>query len=242
MAPPYLTPAQCAQLAEDLAIDWILSDRFSGRTFEERLARALGTEVAPRGGNRPVPDLVDGTSVKTVGVRARRMSDLRGGGVEFIMSRLPVEALFAPGERLRQIAPDRFGRLCLGFYNQRITDHGWRRLSFLLHGPVDGDEREFLYWETPARVYDPGDYWWRDTGRGLGADRNLAGYPHSVRPDSVSLPRPSFSWTSRGKQFYVRHHVPADAQLIRVRRSISRERAVALLRAEAAVIGRPLAA
>lgn len=242
MAHPYLTADQCRRLAEDLAIDWIISDRFSGRAFEERLADALGTEVAAVGGNRPVPDLADGTSVKTVSVRAARLGDLRGGGVEFIMSRLPVEGRFSPGERLRQVGPQRFGDLCLRFYNERITDNGWRRLAFLLRGPAIGAEREFLYWEAPAQTYDPADYWWRDTGRGLGADRNFAGYPHTVAARGESLPRPAFSWTSRGKQFYVRHQVPADAQLIRVRRALTRARAVGLLREEARRLGRPLAA
>lgn len=241
MAGPYLDEQQLARVTEALSLEWVLAGpRLPGKVWEEILAAAKGTEVNRIRGNRPVVDLKDGTSVKTVEAKGCDLGRMRGGAWDFIMSRIPVASSLAEGERVDDVDPDRFGVVCLRAYNELARVNEWQRLSFLLRGSPVGDRRQFLYWESPVAFYEPDRYWWKDTGKAAAGDRNFAGYPISASRQVIrGVRRPSaFRWTSGGKQFYVRHAIPADAQLIEVRRLMSRSQAIELILAGARQMGR----
>lgn len=84
--------------------------------------------------------------------------------------------------------------------------------------PADPAVSEFIYWEErPAPRYEPAMYWWLDTGRATGTNRNIAAFPLDVA-QSATMPstRSAFRWTSGGKQLYAVHTIPRDADIIRV--------------------------
>ena len=58
-----------------------------------------------------------------------------------------------------------------------VAKYQWHVLSILLRVEARG----FIYWEEkPPAVYRPGDYWWQDSGRATGSNRNINGYPRAV--------------------------------------------------------------
>jgi hypothetical protein len=100
--------------------------------------------------------------------------------------------------------------------------------------------REFVYWEEqPPKVYNPDDYWWVDSGRATGSNRNINGYPKTNAPSGH---RAKFKWTSGGKQFYILYQIPLDADtwtidVIELSRDEIRAALLEKLRAKKRILG-----
>ncbi len=158
-------------------------------------------------------------SVKCEGIRATRQrpsaQDFLGGSMDFIVARPKVDELLPSSETIARIDATTLGSLVLQYYNDHIVKkYEWHVLSFMV--PVSTGE--FIYWEqSPPAKYDPRDYWWTDTGKATGSNRNIAGYPTSV-PAQDQLPASTFRWTSGGKQFYAVCEIPRDADVFSVER------------------------
>ncbi len=219
----YLTDEQIARCRTELSLVYSLpySSDLIGTAWEQILAEVKGGVWIAMRDNRPRPDLYvtlpNGTrlnySVKTEGLRVsaerRTAADFLGYHEDFIVARPKVDDLLAPGEAIATLSADQLGAKVLQYYNDQIVRrYEWHLISFLLRV----ENRDFIYWEEkPPVVYNPADYWWRDSERATGRNRNINGYPRSVRPDQDPLPRAKFKWTSGGKQFYVLYTIPPDS-------------------------------
>jgi len=86
--------------------------------------------------------------------------------------------LFQPGETIVDLTADELGAKVLQYYNERIVErYQWNVISFLLRL----NSQEFIYWEDrPPAIYNPSDYWWQESGRATGNNRNINGFPHST--------------------------------------------------------------
>ncbi len=158
-------------------------------------------------------------SLKTEALRTTKQrqhaTDFLGYYEDIIVARPKVDDLL-DAHTLQTIPVDELGALVLQYYNERIvTRFQWHVISFLLRLDTDiqaAAPYEFIYWEErPPTVYDPADYWWRDSGKATGANRNINGFPHAVAQSATPLPRAKFKFTSGGKQFYILYEIPRDA-------------------------------
>jgi hypothetical protein len=255
----YLTDSQIERVRDDLALVYALpyASDLVGTAWEQILADAKGGVRIDIRDNRPRPDFVvqgdDGQanySVKTEGLRLTsnrsRAADFVGRYEDFIVARPKVDELFSTNESIADMGPDELGAKVLQYYNERIVERfHWDVISFLLRIRHPGGRREFIYWEeSPPAVYEPSQYWWQESGKARGGDRNINGYPWSVRPDTRPLPRATFKWTSGGKQFYVLYRIPADADIwaiepLKLSLDEVREALRRLLRQKQRVLGQP---
>lgn len=225
----YLTEAQLRLIQEELSLLYSLPYAIDlvGTAWEQVLARAKGGVWTGKRDNRARPDVTTGEgeeevrySVKTEALRVTRdrgrAADFLGLEEDLIVARPKVDELLGDPRALSNMPPDDLGAQVLRFYNERIVQHyKWDVLSILLRV----GSTEFIYWEErPAPLYDPAAYWWRDSGRAAGGDRNINGYPLGVARDTdpAALPRARFKWTSGGKQFYVLYDIPRDADIFAV--------------------------
>lgn len=222
----YLSETQIEQVRSKLELVYSLpySGDLVGTAWEDILAEVKGGAPTMKRDNRPRPDIVvpgesapTNYSVKTESLRltvARQSAaDFLGSTEDLIVARPQVDLMLPVGQSIASLSADQLGQLVLRFYNERIVDaYAWHALSILLR--VGG--REFIYWEeSPVPTYRPDDYWWRDSGKAAGSNRNINGYPESVGHDGP-LPPALFKWTSGGKQFYVRYRIPHDADTWRI--------------------------
>jgi hypothetical protein len=222
----YLTDDQITKARQELTILFALpfaKDLF-GTAWEQILADVKGGVWTGKRDNRPNPDfyvLKDATplnysvkceGLKASGVRPNAQSFL-GYKMDFIIARPKVDELLPEGQTLATPSATELGGLVLRYYNEQIvTRYQWHVLSFMV--PVSTGE--FIYWEeAPPKVYDPAQYWWQDTGKATGSNRNIAAYPLAVSKDGP-LPASSFRWTSGGKQFYAVYEIPKDADVFAV--------------------------
>ena len=223
----YLTDEQIAKAKQELTILFALpfsSDLF-GTAWEQILASIKGGVWTGKRDNRPNPDLcvvTDGQpinySVKCEGIKSngvrKTAADFLGHRMDFIIARPKVDELLAKGQTIASLSATELGTLVLRYYNEHIVrKYEWHVLSFMV--PVSTGE--FIYWEErPPALYDPAHYWWKDTGKATGSNRNIMGYPLTVSPDASPVPASTFRWTSGGKQFYAVHDIPKDADVFAV--------------------------
>jgi hypothetical protein len=229
----YLTQQQIDVLRDELSLHYALpwAADLAGTSWEQMLAEAKGGEWSGGRGNRPDPDVIapEGGhlvrfSVKTEGVectRARNCAEqFLGYHEDFIMARPKVDELLVEGESFNSLAADDLGRRVLTCFNERVVDaYRWDAVAFMLRvQPNDPSVSEFIYWEErPAPRYDPDGYWWIDTGRATGTNRNIAAFPLDVeRSETMPMVHSTFRWTSGGKQLYAVHEIPRDADIIEV--------------------------
>lgn len=222
----YLTDAQLGLIQEELSLLYSLPYAIDlvGTAWEQVLARAKDGVWTGKRDNRARPDVTTGRgedevrySVKTEALRVTRdrarAGDFLGHKEDLIVARPKVDELLGDPRALAGMPADDLGSLVLRFYNERIVQHyRWDVLSILLRV----GSTEFIYWEEqPVPLYDPAAYWWRDSERATGGNRNINGYPLSVARDTDpgELPRARFKWTSGGKQFYVLYDIPEDADI-----------------------------
>ncbi|MGH2516732.1 MAG: hypothetical protein ACRDHP_13850 [Ktedonobacterales bacterium] len=229
----YMTDDQIKKAKEELEIVYAMpyATTLVGPAWEQILADLKGGMQRSGGkgdsdrwlrDNRAKPDIIvfrDGDevnySLKTEALRTTkarpRAADFLGYHEDIIVARPKVDDLL--GDRaINTLTPDELGALVLRYYHEQIVvRYQWHVIAFLLrletHTPY-----EFIYWdEQPPTVYDPNDYWWKDSGKATGTNRNVNGYPRTVSPDITPLPAAKFKFTSGGKQFYVRYIIPLDA-------------------------------
>lgn len=199
----YLTDEQIARAREGLMLAYALpyASDLVGTAWEQILADIKGGFWTGKRDNRPRPDfytLENGAqinySVKTEGLRpasARQSaSDFLGYHEDFIVARPKVDDLLQPDESIRSLSADELGAKVLSYYNQElIARYEWHVIAYLLRVGV----REFIYWEErPPKRYAAEAYWWIDSGRATGSNRNINGYPLSVARTHVPLPRATF--------------------------------------------------
>lgn len=248
----YLTDPQIETIQEQLTLLYSLPYAIDllGTVWEQILADAKGGTWINIRDNRPRPDFTIGAgtdainySVKTEGLRTTltqtRAQAFLGLTEDLIVARPKVDELFEQGQTLLAFTADQLGALVLQYYNERIVQqYHWHVLSILLRV---GDT-EFIYWEEqPVPQYNPADYWWVDSERATGSNRNISGYPLTVpRPAAAAAPQPEpllgldpaalpvvapaqlpsakFKWTSGGKQFYIRYLIPQNADILQIQR------------------------
>lgn len=223
----YLTDAQIAQICNELSVLYALpfANDLAGTAFEAILAEVKGGQWTQMRDNRPRPDVIvmEGGqqvnySVKIEGLRCTRAracaSNFLGHHEDLIVARPKVDGLLDAGQTIANLSPDELGAKVLQYYNEQIVRrYHWDVLAILLR--VHGTN-EFIYWEErPPAVYVPADYWWQESGKATGGNRNINGYPVSVNR-KPPLPRAKFKWTSGGKQFYVLYEIPRDADIWQV--------------------------
>jgi hypothetical protein len=136
--------------------------------------------------------------------------------MDFIIARPKVDKFLKDGQSISDLNATELGSLVLRYYNEEIVQKcAWHVLAFMV--PVSTGE--FIYWEErPPKVYNPNDYWWQDTGKATGSNRNIAGFPNFVPKAIADLPASSFRWTSGGKQFYAAYEIPNDADVFSIER------------------------
>lgn len=218
----YLADEQIARAQKELSLMYALpyANDLVGTAWEQILADIKGGQRVPIRDNRPRPDfIVQENGVQTnysVKTESLRLSGKRlhahaflGHHEDFIVARPKVDELLQSGETIASLDADELGSKVLAYYNNHIVKrYNWSVISFLLR--LNG--QEFIYWEDrPPTIYDPGDYWWQDSGRATGQNRNVNGFPQSVRRHVTPLPRAKFKFTSGGKQFYILYQIPWDA-------------------------------
>jgi len=225
----YLSNDQIRRAKKELTLLFALpfaKDLF-GTAWEQILADVKGGIWTGKRDNRPNPDLyVDSPTgkinysvkcegLKTNGVRPNAKAFL-GHKMDFIIARPKADELLERGQTISKLDATRLGSLVLEYYNEQIVKkYQWHVLSFMV--PVDTDE--FIYWEeAPPKVYNPKDYWWKDTGKATGSNRNIAGYPKAVSRRTRPLPPSSFRWTSGGKQFYAVYEIPTQSDVFKIER------------------------
>jgi hypothetical protein len=224
----YLTDAQILKAQHELTILFALpfATELFGTAWEQILAEVKGGVWTGKRDNRPNPDLYVmigekrvNYSVKCERIRATRIrpsaKDFLGETMDFIVARPKVDELLTTGNTIVNMDATALGSLVLKYYNEQIVRrYEWNVLSFMV--PVSTGE--FIYWEeSPPREYDPSEYWWKDTGKAAGSNRNIAGYPISVAREGP-LPASMFRWTSGGKQFYIVYRIPESADIFSVER------------------------
>lgn len=220
----YLTDSQIERIREELSLVYSLpySKDLVGTAWEQILADVKGGVWCGLRDNRPRPDFTvthggqtTNYSVKTEGLRPgggrEHAVDFLGYHEDLIVARPKVDELLSEGQSIESLSPDQLGSRVLKYYNEQIvTRYEWHVIAILLRI----GEKEFIYWEErPPVLYNPTDYWWRDSGRATGDNRNINGYPKDISPDNHPLPRAKFKWTSGGKQFYVLYEIPRDADV-----------------------------
>lgn len=226
----YLTEVQIERAKEELALVYALpyASDLMGTAWEQILADVKGGIWTDMRDNRPRPDFhvpaAGGRvnySVKTEGLRPSgqrsRAAEYLGYREDFIVARPKVDQLLQAGESIDTLSSDDLGAKVLEYYNEHLVGrYEWHVISFLLRLDLRPARNacEFLYWEErPPAIYDPRDFWWRESGRATGGNRNINGFPMTVQRDASKLPRAKFKWTSGGKQFYVLYTIPRDADV-----------------------------
>ncbi len=174
-----------------------------GETAEYILSKARKGKWQAKRANRPEPDMVlkgKNYSIKTEKLTGKA-KDRLGTKEDIITARPDPSAEFPAGKTLGDFSDDELGELVLQHYNREIVRrYHWDIIAILLRSH---DNKAFIYFEEPAVEYRPAMYSWRPTQRAKGDNRNIAGYDqHSDL---------KFKWTSRGKQLYVVHDIPSDA-------------------------------
>ena len=222
----HLTDPQIQIVREELSLLYSLpyAVDLAGDVWEQVLAHAKGGKWTGKRDNRARPDVTLGDgedavrySVKTEALKATRERaravDFLGLDEDLIIARPKVDELLTDPQEMATLSPSALGSLVLRFYNERIVQrHKWDVLSILLRV----GSTEFIYWEVlPVPVYDPVEYWWQESGRATGTNRNINGYPLSVATGGT-LPRAKFKWTSGGKQFYVLYEIPITADVFSI--------------------------
>jgi len=220
----YLTAEQIARAQEELSLIYALpyANDLVGTAWEQILADIKGGQWLPIRDNRPRPDFTTqengvrvNYSVKTEGLRlSKKRSHARaylGHHEDFIIARPKIDDLLQAEETIANLDANDVGAKVLDYYNDQIVKRfDWTVISFLLRL----NAREFIYWEErPPTIYNPTDYWWQDSGRATGQNRNVNGFPHSVSQRTTPLPRAKFKFTSGGKQFYILYRIPQDADI-----------------------------
>lgn len=224
----YLSDEQIQRIQQELSLVYSLpyASDLIGTVWEQVLADVKGGIRQDIRDNRPRPDFVvqhgeerTNYSVKTEGLRiaaARAQATaFLGHAEDFIVARPKVDELLGADETISNLTVDQLGALVLQYYNERIVERfNWHVISFLLRLRHPSGTREFIYWEeSPPKRYGPADYWWQESGKARGGDRNVNGYPNSVPRDLWPLPRATFKWTSGGKQLYILYQIPTDADV-----------------------------
>jgi hypothetical protein len=236
----YLTEKQIERAKEQLSILYAMpfANDLLGTAWEQILADVKGGTWTMQRDNRPKPDLVVkerrfGTknsveaedeietnySVKTEGLRLtstrKHAVDFLGHEEDIIVARPKIDDFFHEGEGIATLGADELGAMVLRYYNEQIVNKfKWHVITFLLRLDLGQGSREFIYWEErPPTIYFPKDYWWKDSGKATGSNRNINGYPNIVNQESKRLPHAVFKWTSGGKQFYVLYKIPEDADI-----------------------------
>jgi len=220
----YLTDEQIRRAQEELSLLYSLpyATDLIGTAWEQILADIKGGTWTEMRDNRPRPDVTAkeggrdvNYSVKTEGLRVSadrpNARAFLGHYEDLIVARPKVDELLGRGETIDALDANQLGAKVLAYYNEQIVaKYQWHVLSILLRVEARG----FIYWEEkPPAVYRPGDYWWQDSGRATGSNRNINGYPRAVAATTRPLPRAKFKWTSGGKQFYVLYPIPRDADV-----------------------------
>ena len=242
----YLTDKQIERAKEQLSILYAMpfANDLLGTAWEQILADVKGGRWTMQRDNRPKPDLVvrerrietnyalegqgeieTNYSVKTEGLRftstRKRATDFLGHEEDIIVARPKIDDFFNEGEGITTLSANELGTMVLRYYDEQIVKkYKWHVITFLLRLDLGKESREFIYWEErPPAIYNPDDYWWRDSGKATGSNRNINGYPNTVNPEIKQLPRAKFKWTSGGKQFYVLYKIPVDADIWAIDRS-----------------------
>ena len=236
----YLTDEQIERAKEQLSVLYAMpyANDLLGTAWEQILADIKGGKWTMQRDNRPKPDLVvrergietnysveaeggveTNYSVKTEGLRVtstrKHAADFLGHQEDIIVARPKVDDLFGEKESVATMGVNELGTMVLKYYNEQIVSkYKWHVIAFLLRLDLGQESREFIYWEErPPAIYNPDDYWWQDSGKATGSNRNINGYPRSVSPETKRLPRAKFKWTSGGKQFYVLYEIPRNADI-----------------------------
>lgn len=224
----YLSNEQIHRIRHELSLLYSLPYAVDliGTAWEQILADAKGGKWTQMRDNRPRPDITVvenhvtiNYSVKTEGLKLSggrtKATDFLGYVEDLIVARPKVDELLTGNQTITDLSAGELGALVLRYYNEMIVDqYRWNVLSILLRI----GNREFIYWEErPVPKYNPADYWWQESGRATGTNRNINGYPLSV-DRHAALPRAKFKWTSGGKQFYVLYKIPADSDIIKIDR------------------------
>ena len=230
----YLTDGEIEQAREELRIVYAMPYHTSlaGAAWEQIFAGIKGgtqtDEITSdderwRRDNRAKPDVIVPTngsevrySLKTEALRRTKdrqhAQQFIGFHEDLIIARPKVDDFLA-GQAINTISADELGALVLRYYNERIvTRFRWDVISCLLRLD-DKAPYEFIYWEEKPVHYDPLAYWWKDSGKATGSNRNINGYPRTVEPTLSVLPRATFKFTSGGKQFYILYQIPQDADI-----------------------------
>jgi hypothetical protein len=182
-----------------------------GEAFEQMYAAARGGQWQGKRANRPEPDVVlngKNYSIKTEKIQREHVSasDLLGKRLDIITARPDPSDLLPADQNIAALSDNELGRLVLRHYNERIVQrYRWDVIGILFRLK---DNREFIYFEKPAQLYDINAYRWESTKRAKGDNRNIAGYDHQ----GIQW----FRWTSRGKQLYVVHEIPQDAEVFAI--------------------------
>jgi len=224
----YLSDDQIKQAKEELSLVYALpfANDLVGTAWEQILAGVKGGVWSGLRDNRAKPDFYvpqeSGSinySVKTEGLKLTKerakAANFLGHQEDFIVARPKVDDLLNSDEAIERMDVNGLGALILRYYDEQIVKkYKWHVISFLLRLNPAPAIHEFIYWEErPPSIYHPSDYWWRDSGKATGSNRNISGYPNSVDPELGKLPGAKFRWTSGGKQFYVLYEIPHDADI-----------------------------
>ncbi len=183
-----------------------------GEVFEQMYAAARGGQWQGKRANRPEPDVVlngKNYSIKTEKIQSQRVAarDLIGKRLDIITARPDPSDLLSADKNITNLSDDELGQLVLRHYDERIVQaYQWNVIGILFRLK---NNREFVYFEEPAQLYDVDAYVWKSTGRARGNNRNIAGYDRQGTQ--------KFRWTSRGKQLYVVHEIPKDAEIFAIR-------------------------
>ncbi|MEM4217911.1 MAG: hypothetical protein QXZ09_07790 [Candidatus Methanomethylicaceae archaeon] len=210
----YLSDYELSKLKTYLTIYLTLPfcEDVPGEVFEQMYAAARGGQWQGKRANRPEPDvIVDGRrySIKTEKIQDQSVSarDIIGKRLDIITARPDPSDLLPPDQDMNDLSDDELGRLVLCHYNERIIQaYQWDVIGILFRLK---NNREFVYFEEPAQPYDVKAYSWKSTKRARGNNRNIAGYDHQGLQ--------KFRWTSRGKQLYVVHEIPQDAEIFSIK-------------------------
>jgi hypothetical protein len=225
----YLTDEQIEKAREELSLLYAMpyASDLVGTAWEQILADIKGGIWTGMRDNRARPDFyVPGEqgihinySVKIEGLRCSSgrscATHFLGYHEDFIVARPKVDTLLLEDQTIGNLSADELGAKVLSYYNDQIVRrYQWHVISFLLRLDQRPKSCEFIYWEEkPPAFYSPDDYWWQDSGRATGSNRNINGYPNSVSRTASRLPRAKFKWTSGGKQFYVLYDIPENADV-----------------------------
>jgi hypothetical protein len=190
-------PAQIVTFKNE--IDHYFDNRYTfdltGEAWEAIYATVKDADWSPKRDNKPYADIeYRGLNIACKTTKHDRPS--------FIITRsLRVDYSI---KDIHARSSDKLGDVVADCFNSFILNYEWDRYAILLRR---NDNTEFLCWETDVEPLNKDGLIWRDTGRAIGNNRNIAGYDRYTGEKLCA-------WNSGGKQFYQSFSIPEDATRI----------------------------